>query len=202
MKKKILAACLVVCLLATAVIGTTLAYFTDTKTVTNTFTTGNVAITLDETKVGTDGKPVEGEGAGRFTTGNAYHLLPGHTYIKDPTIHVAAGSEDCYLFVEVNNTLKDLESKAADYKNIADQMKANGWEVLTGNVYARNQKVTKNATQNQDFAVFGSFTIDGALKEITNPDDIVIKAYAVQAEGFTSAQAAWNATFGAPTAQP
>lgn len=196
MKKKILAACLVVCLLATAVIGGTLAYFTDTKTVTNTFTTGNVTITLDETKVGTDGKPVEGEGEGRFAVGNAYHLLPGHEYTKDPIVHVVANSEDCYLFVEVNNTLKDLESKAAGYKNIAAQMKENGWEVLEGNVYALNRKVIKNAAQNQDFPVFGSFTIDGALKEITDPGDIVIKAYAVQADGFDSAAEAWAAAQG------
>ena len=48
MKKKILALCLVVALAATAVIGGTLAYFTDTDTETNTFTVGNVKIDLVE----------------------------------------------------------------------------------------------------------------------------------------------------------
>ena len=48
MKKKIIALCLVVALAATAVIGGTLAYFTDTKTATNTFTVGNVKINLLE----------------------------------------------------------------------------------------------------------------------------------------------------------
>ena len=46
MKKKLLAMCLVVALAATAVIGGTLAYFTDTDTETNTFTAGGVKIDL------------------------------------------------------------------------------------------------------------------------------------------------------------
>ena len=48
MKKKILSLCLVLALGATAVIGGTLAYFTDTDTETNTFTAGNIAIELEE----------------------------------------------------------------------------------------------------------------------------------------------------------
>ena len=49
MKKKIIALCLIVALAATAVIGGTLAYFTDTDEATNTFTMGNVRIDLQET---------------------------------------------------------------------------------------------------------------------------------------------------------
>ena len=49
MKKKILALCLVVALAVTAVVGGTLAYFTDTDNETNTFTIGNVDIDLQET---------------------------------------------------------------------------------------------------------------------------------------------------------
>lgn len=48
MKKKILSLTLVVCLLAIAVVGGTLAYFTDTDNETNTFTVGNVKIDLIE----------------------------------------------------------------------------------------------------------------------------------------------------------
>lgn len=48
MKKKIIALCLVVALAATAVIGGTLAYFTDTDAAKNTFTVGNVKINLLE----------------------------------------------------------------------------------------------------------------------------------------------------------
>ena len=50
MKKKILTICLIVALAATAIIGGTLAYFTDTKSATNTFTVGNVKIELLESQ--------------------------------------------------------------------------------------------------------------------------------------------------------
>lgn len=48
MKKKITALCLCVTLLAIAVVGASLAYFTDTDNATNTFTVGNVKIDLIE----------------------------------------------------------------------------------------------------------------------------------------------------------
>lgn len=48
-KKKILTLCLVACLAITAIAGASLAYFTDTKSATNTFTVGNVSIELIET---------------------------------------------------------------------------------------------------------------------------------------------------------
>ena len=55
MKKKLLAMCLVVALAATAIIGGTLAYFTDTDKETNTFTAGGVKIDLIEQQVGENG---------------------------------------------------------------------------------------------------------------------------------------------------
>lgn len=51
MKKKIISLCLVVALAATAIIGGTLAYFTDTKSAENTFTVGNVKIELLESSL-------------------------------------------------------------------------------------------------------------------------------------------------------
>ena len=51
MKKKVTALCLCVALLAVAVVGASLAYFTDTKSATNTFTVGNVKIDLLESSL-------------------------------------------------------------------------------------------------------------------------------------------------------
>lgn len=48
MKKKIIAICVIISLAVVAVIGGTLAYFTDTDNATNTFTVGNVNIDLHE----------------------------------------------------------------------------------------------------------------------------------------------------------
>lgn len=55
MKKKITAIALVVCLVAVAVVGGSLAYFTDKDNATNTFTVGNVDITLIEQERGENG---------------------------------------------------------------------------------------------------------------------------------------------------
>ncbi len=191
MKKKIVSVCLVVCLLATAIIGTTLAYFTDEKTVTNTFSSGNVTITLDEAPVGLDGQATTGD---RVTT-NEYKLYPGKEYDKDPTITVAADSEVCYLFVKVVNGLADLEAAG---NTIAAQMDDKGWTLVDGetNVYMQSGTYSGGGQA----VVFETFTIDTAETAATlaNAGNVVITAYAVQAEGFASAQAAWDATFGAP----
>ena len=63
--KKILVLVMSACLLVAVTIGATVAYLTDDDTVTNTFTVGNVQITLDEADVYEFGdlipEPEEGE---------------------------------------------------------------------------------------------------------------------------------------------
>lgn len=197
MKKKIVSVCLVVCLLATAIIGTTLAYFTDkTEVVTNTFTSGNVDITLDEAPVDTNGQATAGD---RVTT-NEYKLYPGKEYDKDPTVHIVKDSEDCYVFVKVVNGLAGLEATG---NTIETQMNANGWIGVEGvanvYVYAKDGKpavVSYNAEPgaNNDLVVFENFTIAesatagdlGAAKTAS----ITITAYAIQAEGMSEKTAA------------
>ena len=129
MKKKILVACLCVALAVLTVAGTTLAYLTSQAEVKNTFTVGNVKMTMDEAEVNTDGTPVEN--ANRVGS-NDYILSPGHTYVKDPIVHMDAVSENCYVFIKVENGLGVLEAATSaedgGYKNIAAQITANGWE--------------------------------------------------------------------------
>ncbi len=120
--KALLLSLCAILLVASTVFGT-LAYLTDTENVVNTFTVGHVYITLDEAKVNDMGDPLDENGnkvtdrekAERLTgvekdaTGtNGYHLLPGHTYTKDPTLTVLAGSEEAYvrLLVKVNDMTK------------------------------------------------------------------------------------------------
>ena len=89
-----------------------MAYLTSTDTVENTFTVGNVKITLDEAKVNTDGTLVEG--AARVKA-NSYKLLPGHTYTKDPTVTVKAGSESSYVRMKVTfNNAADIIAMCTD----------------------------------------------------------------------------------------
>ena len=85
-----------VLLVAASVLGT-MAYLTSTDEVENTFTVGNVKITLDEAKVNADGT-VNGT---ERVKGNEYKLMPGHTYVKDPTVTVKAPSVDSYVRMKV-----------------------------------------------------------------------------------------------------
>ena len=194
-KNKALLLALCAVSLVTASVFGTMAYLTDNKTVTNTFTVGSVAITMDETDV--DGN------AGRDTE-NSYKLLPGHTYEKDPQIHVDPTSEDCYLFVKVENGIKDIESKEAD-KSVAAQMANNGWAEVNGQI-GIYVKMNGNALQivkgNETVNVFETLTIDGSVNGDTlktyDGKSIKVTAYAVQKDGFENMDAnkIWTTAFG------
>ena len=92
-KKRFVAILLCVTLVALAAIGATFAYLTDTKTVDNTFTMGNVKITLDETNVN------DPEGA--RVTSNEYNVYPGAVVTKDPIVH-NTGKNAAYIRATVN----------------------------------------------------------------------------------------------------
>lgn len=207
MKKKILVACLCVALAVLTVAGTTLAYLTSQDKVTNTFTVGNVAITLDEKDVDNSTPDAERDKA------NAYLLMPGKNYEKDPTVHVNPVSENSWIFVKVENGIAAFEAaNSADangYKTIANQITANGWTALD-NVDGVYYKSYTKSTTGADLVVFREFQLSDTAnnetgwKDIGNTiagstgkvGDIVVTAYAVQADGFNTAIAAWNATFG------
>lgn len=188
-KKKVFFTVLCAAALVVASVLGTMAYLTSkTDTVTNTFTVGNVKITLDEAKVDTAGVPVKD--AARVTA-NEYKLIPGHTYTKDPTVHVDANSEESWLFVKVVDEIATIE----DAKTVATQMSAKGWTAVAGEtgVYAYNTKV--NAGDN--IPVFDNFKIKGDAKVSDYAGKtITVEAYAIQADGFETAADAWNA---APT---
>ena len=169
----------------------------------NTFSVGQVKITMDEAKVDKYGVALTDAAAGRGNA-NEYILMPGHTYIKDPTVHVDKVSEDSYIFVKVENGISALEAATGEggYKTIANQITANGWTALAGvdNVYYR--EYTKDTTKNSDLKVFESFKIADEANKISgwgNPlaeTKVTVTAYAVQKDGFDSASAAWSAAFG------
>lgn len=78
-KKRFVAILLCVTLVALAAIGATFAYLTDSKTVKNTFTVGDVKIKLDETNVNAP--------EGDRVTSNTYNVYPGAVVTKDPIVH-------------------------------------------------------------------------------------------------------------------
>ena len=185
--KKVMSLVLVLALLVSTVVSSTLAYLTDEKVVTNTFTAGNVSITLDEAVVTPDGVPVEP--AERTAEGNEYHLIPGLTYVKDPTIHTGMDSEPSYVYVKVDNGLVDIEAQA---NTIAAQLKANGWALIdeANGLYVKvdeegNPEVVPAGT---DLVVFEEFTISTKVDNETIAKykyaEVVVNGYAVQAAGW------------------
>lgn len=188
--KALLLSLCAVLLVAASVFGT-MAYLTDeTDAVENTFTVGDVAITLDEAPVDDDGIATTGD----RVTANEYKLFPAHVYDKDPTVHVDDESEDCWIFVQVVNGIAAIESTATDYVSIADQMEANGWtEIDSANhIFAYKETVSAG----DDVVVFESFAVD---KDLDGTDlasyasaTITVTAYAVQADGFDTAEDAWE----------
>ena len=186
--KTLLLALCAVLLVVGSVMGT-MAYLTSQDAVTNTFTVGSVAITLDETDVNTAGVK---DGETRVDA-NTYKLMPGHSYTKDPIVHVDEDSEDSWLFVKVENEIAAIE----DATTIADQMTAKGWTPVadTTNIYAYKEVVNAG----DDITVFETFKIKGDVINLSSYEGKTVKvtAYAVQADGFETAAAAWNATFGA-----
>ena len=185
MKKSIALVMMAVLLVAASVMGT-LAYLTSKDSVKNTFTVGKVAITLDEAYVDVYGAPIENAARVRA---NEYKLIPGHAYTKDPIVHFAAGSEASWLFVKVENGIADIE---ADTK-IAAQITANGWTALTGVDGVYYQKVDANTnTEAKNYPVFETFKLDGEANVSLYADaEVKVTAYAIQADGFTDAAAAW-----------
>ncbi len=199
--KALLLALCAVLLVAASVLGT-MAYLTSQDAVTNTFSVGSVAITLDEADVDdndNDGNTTERDKA------NTYKLLPGHQYDKDPIVHVDADSEDCYLFVKVVDEIAVIE----DAETVATQMAKNGWAAVDGvaNTYvyigtAEGASVPLAVSGGSDITVFETFKIKGSVTntELAKYKDktITVTAYAVQMDGFEGKKAAeiWSTAFG------
>ena len=220
--KKVLSLVIAAALLVCTSVALTVAYLTSTtETVENTFTVGKVKITLDESLVDlygekylvtdavdadnnkvfdaeelktgkTETEVAKQADASRVLT-NDYKLVPGHTYIKDPEVHVTADSEDSYVFVKVENGIAALESSDAD--TIAEQMEAKGWFLVEGETdvyfYGTSEDAIKVVEGGENLRVFDQFVIDdnAVLTDADGEsvaDNVTITAYAIQADGFST----------------
>lgn len=210
MKTRSKALLLMLCavLLVAATIFGTMAYLTSTDTVTNTFTVGKVNIKLDEAKANSDGTLVEGA---ERVKANSYKLLPGHTYNKDPMVTVLSGSESSYVkmtvtFSKANELDAIFAPDGANLTSIFNGYDAANW-IAKGNTKGADNTRTYEfwykeavAAPTADVALdalFDSITVPG---EITNEQlatiegmTITVNAYAIQADGFANADAAWAA---------
>lgn len=207
--KALLMSLCAVLLVAASVLGT-MAYLTDSKDVKNTFTVGNVAIKLDEAKVDENGTQVvdkDGNPVARVTE-NEYKLLPGHTYVKDPTVTVLTPSVESYVkmtvtFTKANALDAIFAPTGANLTSIFGGYDAATW-LYKGNTkegdtrtYEFWYKTTVDATAAAQTLepLFTSIVVPGTIDNddlaSINGMTINVNAYAIQADGFTDAADAW-----------
>ena len=177
--KKVLLLALCAILLVGATIAGTVAYLTSQKTVTNTFTVGKVSITLTEDKINVQtGEKLTGSEAGTTDNLQNIELVPGREIEKNPVITVSNDSEECYLFVKIENGL----TSAGTINGMED------WVLVDTTLNTDTVKYYRyetTADAGDEIAVFTSFTCNATITEYDAALDgatIVITAYAIQAE--------------------
>lgn len=210
-KKRFVAILLCVTLVALAAIGATFAYLTDTKSVNNTFTMGNVAIKLDETNVN--------DPNGARVTSNAYNVYPGAVVTKDPVVH-NTGKNAAYIraTVNVSNWMNLVGAYYPDFKETFpnDGYKAalnllvgelgEGWSVVgveAGDTFTIGQfdakfilKYEGTLAANADTtAMFQTVTIPAGIDNANTDSfkEVKVVAQAIQADGFDT----WEDAFAA-----
>ena len=100
MKKKLTAIFLCVALVAIAIVGASLAYFTDTKSATNTFTVGNVKINLIESRFHREGNDNSGDTSipdPQNTASGMEYVTDGHKAFTDAEIKADAEKYSDYI---------------------------------------------------------------------------------------------------------
>lgn len=214
-KKRFVAILLCVTLVALAAIGATFAYLTDSKTVNNTFTMGNVAIKLDETDIKNP--------TGDRVTSNEYNVYPGAVVKKDPIVH-NTGKNGAYVRAVV--TIEDgmnwlglynenvwTAPQEAAFNAMINNTLGDGWELvdiaydMSGpnhptSDFVATLKYTKVLEAGKDTtAMFSQIAFPTKLtgNDVTTRIDqngefgINVVAQAIQADGFDT----WEAAFAA-----
>ena len=177
-------------------VGGTLAWLiSQTESVVNTFTYGDIDIDLTE------------------TTGTEYKIIPGVNISKDPKVTVTAGSEACWLFVKVEEQGTFVADKVT-YEI------ANGWTQGDGteipkNVYYRAVGADTAKVGESYYILKGNTTYANGVVTVSenltkdevdqlkgkNPT-LTFKAYAVQKDGIATAAVAWGKINNSTTTNP
>jgi predicted ribosomally synthesized peptide with SipW-like signal peptide len=218
-KKSILMAAIAVMLVAVLVVGGTLAYFTDTKSATNTFTVGDVKIKLDESNV----NDPDGD---RVTSNEYTGMLPGIQYKKDPVV-TNTGKNGAYVraVVTIENGMNWMglynenvwtAPQAEAFKKLICNKMGEGWSLEDYNYVTNAERGSTDfvAVLKYDGVLAAGKATTAMFENIMLPTNatasdittrvaqngvfhIDVVAQAIQADGFTS----WNDAFAAFDAQ-
>lgn len=182
-KKKLTLAITAVVLVLTMAIGGTLAYFTDkTEVKENTFTVGNVEITLTEPNW-------EGEGSV-----DAPEVYPGEALAKDPTV-TNVGDNPCFVRVKVTglDCLGDAGLIGLRHGNYVEGYDSDNWTLYDGYYYYNKVLATEDTAGDEwnkgltttTEPLFNQIVIPTALEGVSEDASLSIDIYAeaVQAQG-------------------
>ena len=213
MKKKVIALTLSIALLAIAAVGATLAYFTDTEEVTNTFTVGNVKIELLESQllraedVTDEAIAADAEGYADYLAEAGKNILPGISIKKAPYIR-NTGNNNAYVRLRVLIPVNMLDLVTCVYTDAAFEDDSIAEAVKMDNVTIDNVEYAQYAfVYNQKLApekmtywpVFSKVKLNEA---VTSEDvaaltdatfNIILQADAIQADTFETAAEAFAA---------
>lgn len=204
MKKKYLLFIFCAVLISFISIKATTAYFTSMESEVNVFTVGKVGIILNEAEVDELGN----KKSDKRVIENKYHLMPGYTYLKDPTITMKKGSNDAYVRVLITlNSIVELKAIYGEdftpntiYSNWGENWlyvgkKENADKSVT---FEYRYKEVVNALNGDKKLepLFEKFTIPGETKksELESLSELNVKiiGQAIQESGFENEQDAWN----------
>lgn len=187
-RKSLIAAGIVMAALLIVTVTPTFSWLSSqSEEVVNKFAGGTISILLDEAKVDTDGKAIAGEDR---TTSNSYKYVAGAVLDKDPTPTVLKGSEECYVFLCVENGLSDKFTMNYDTQS---------WNAVSedGNktVYMYKEKV--NALESETDVVLAPIFTTVTVAESLTAEDIEslgettlsVTAYAVQTKSLEKDEA-------------
>lgn len=165
------------------VAGGTVAWLISTPDpVVNTFTYGDINITLEED-------------AGKNNNYN-FKIIPGVDIAKDPKVTVLANSEDCWLFVKVEETNWPTFTEEGTTTKKVSWAIANGWTLVPGqtNVYCREAAAGQSFPVLKDNVVTVSQNLTKAEVNtvVALQPQLKFTAYAVQKDGIADAATAWG----------
>lgn len=165
-KKKIVSLCLAAVLVVMAVAGATVAYFTDTDSKDNTFTVGNVDITLTEPSWNTNGQESD-------------DVYPGEPLYKDPTV-TNDGANPCFVRIKVENL--DQFGQKGDITYRTDYVTGKlgtDWVLHDGYFYYTKVLAVGETTD----ALFDQIVMPTGLTGDEDTLPVTVTAQAVQAQG-------------------
>ena len=184
--QKLMLICLMLTLITVVTVVPTYSWLSSTsQPVVNTFAGGAISIKLDEALVDTNGQAIEGEGAQRVNS-NSYQYVAGAVLEKDPTPTVLKGSEECYVFICVENGLNKLFTINYDTQSWLKVAEADGKAVY---VYSTKVDASQSETDIVLNPIFTTVTVSNELTaediETLGEKTLSATAYAVQTKAIT-----------------